>query len=82
MVTQEAFNDLNYMQKKIVQLVMEDKTNVEIADFFGLTTDNVRKNHMSRLYRHFGIESEFGNGIKRQAFKKALLESGINLGQI
>jgi predicted transcriptional regulator len=60
--------------KEVLQLVLTDHTNAEIAKLRGKSEGTIRK-QVSNLYKKFGIESQFPGGTSSQRLElKALFE--------
>ena len=72
---------LNEVQKSIVTGILEGKTNTEIAEEIGYSTDSVKKNlkklekHITqnlilKIYKHFGIKADAS--VKRAMLVKEI----------
>lgn len=60
---------LNKIQENIVALVVKGKTNTEIAEEIGYSTDSVKKN-LKKIYKHFGIKADAS--VKRAMLVKEI----------
>lgn len=66
---------LNEVQKSIVTGILEGKTNTEIAEEIGYSTDSVKKN-LKKIYKHFGIKADAS--VKRAMLVKEITREEIS----